>query len=128
MTKVFNKSKETYKRKTLRNNMPHAEVILWSKLKGKQTGCKFRRQYSVGGFAIDFVCPEIKLAIEVDGDSHYTEGAKYRDMERQKIIEHYGFIFLRFTNKEIKENLNGVLIKIQQCINRLKDPPLPPPW
>ena len=100
--------------------MPHAEVILWSKLKGKGIGYKFRRQYSVGKFAIDFVCPEVKLAIEVDGDSHYTEGAEYRDKERQKIIEHYGFVFLRFTNKEISENLDGVLIKIIECIKRLK--------
>ncbi|HDH06677.1 MAG TPA: DUF559 domain-containing protein [Nitrospirae bacterium] len=120
MTRVFNKSKETFKRKQLRNKLPHAEVVLWSKLKGKQIGCKFRRQYSVEKFVIDFVCSELKLAIEVDGDSHYTEGAKCRDSARERILESYGTAFLRFTNREIYENLNGVLIKIQQFIKRLK--------
>jgi very-short-patch-repair endonuclease len=56
--------------------MPLAEIILWSRSKGRQLGgYKFRRQYSVEYFMIDFYCPELKLAIEVDGDSHYTEGA-----------------------------------------------------
>ncbi len=120
MTRVFNKSKETFKRKQLRNKLPHAEVVLWSKLKGKQIGCKFRRQYSIEKFVIDFVCSELKLAIEVDGDSHFKEGAEYRDMQRQKTIEHYGFTFLRFTNKEISENLDGIIFKIEQRIKELK--------
>jgi len=96
--------------------MPYAEVILWSKLKNKQLGYKFRRQYSVEGFVIDFYCTELKLAIEADGDSHYIEGGQERDMERQKIIESYGITFLRFTNNEIYENLDGVLVKIKEYI------------
>jgi very-short-patch-repair endonuclease len=98
--------------------MPHAEVILWSKLKSKRLGYKFRRQYSVNKFVIDFYCPELKLAIEVDGESHYTENAKAQDEERQKIIEYYDITFLRFTNKEIYKNLNGVLIKIIEYIDQ----------
>ena len=117
MTKFYNKLEEKFKRKRLRNNMPHAEVVLWSKLKAKQTGFKFRRQYSIGKFVIDFYCPELKLALEVDGDSHFTEGAKCRDSERQKILESFGIVFLRFSNREIYENLNGVLIKIIEYIN-----------
>ena len=95
--------------------MPRAEVILWSKLKDKGVkGYKFRRQYSVEGFVIDFYCPKIKLALEVDGDSHFTEEADTRDKERQAIIESFGITFLRFTNKEIYENVDGVLEKIFQ--------------
>jgi very-short-patch-repair endonuclease len=113
MTRIYNKTEEKTKRKLLRNNMPPAEIILWSKLKGKKLGdYKFRRQYSVEKFVIDFYCPELKLAVEVDGDSHYTEGAEISDEERQAIIESFGITFLRFTNREICENLNGVLIKI----------------
>jgi very-short-patch-repair endonuclease len=115
MTRVFNKTGEKTKRKMLRKNMPQAEVILWSKLKDKGLkGYKFRRQYSVEGFVIDFYCPKIKLALEVDGDSHFTEGADTRDKERQAIIESFGITFLRFTNKEIYENTDGVLEKIFQ--------------
>ena len=56
----------------LRNNMPKAELILWSTLKSKGLDeYKFRRQYSVAQFVVDFYCPRLKLAIEVDGDSHF---------------------------------------------------------
>jgi len=96
MTKIYNKIEEKLKRKMLRNNMPRAEVVLWSKLKGRGLGgYKFRRQYSVGKFVIDFYCPKLKLAIEVDGDSHYIEGADLCDKERQTIIESFGIENLR---------------------------------
>lgn len=115
MTKVFNKTDEKIKRKMLRKNMPQAEVILWSKLKDKGLdGYKFRRQYSVDQFVIDFYCPHLKMAIEIDGDSHFREGADIADKERQTIIESFGITFLRFTNKEIYENIEGVLEKIIQ--------------
>jgi very-short-patch-repair endonuclease len=115
MTRVFNKTDEKTKRKMLRKNMPRAEVILWSKLKDKGLkGYKFRRQYSVDKFVIDFYCPKLKLAIEIDGDSHFIEGADISDRERQAIIESFGITFLRFTNKEIYENVDGVLEKIFQ--------------
>ena len=66
--------------------MPKAEVILWSKLKSKGLdGYKFRRQYSVGKFVIDFYCPRVKLAIEVDGDSHFSERSEVCDKERQRL-------------------------------------------
>ncbi len=126
MTRVFNKSEEKLKRKRLRNNMPLAEIILWSKLKGKNMGYKFRRQYSVGEFVIDFYCPELKLAIEIDGCSHFIDEAEVRDKERQMIIESYGFTFLRFTNEEIYNNIDGVLTKIMQITKELTFPA--PPW
>ncbi|MDO8282878.1 MAG: endonuclease domain-containing protein [Thermodesulfovibrionia bacterium] len=110
MTKLFNKYNEKDKRRLLRNNMPKAEVVLWSKLKNKQlNGYKFRRQYSVNNFVVDFYSPELKLAIEVDGDSHFTDGADVCDKERQLIIESYGIKFLRFTNREVYENVDGVI-------------------
>jgi len=74
MTKIFNRTDEEFKRKILRRNMPQAEVILWSKLRNKALkGYKFRRQYSIERFVIDFYCPQLKLAIEVDGDSHFCK-------------------------------------------------------
>jgi very-short-patch-repair endonuclease len=115
MTKVYNRESEKYKRRMLRKNMPQAEVILWSKLKGKGLdGYRFRRQYSVGKFVLDFYCPKLKLAVEIDGDSHFVEGAYERDKERRKIIETFAITFLRFTNKEISENIDGVLSKIME--------------
>ena len=74
---------------------------------------------------MDFYCPKLKLAIEVDGGSHFTEGADSYDKERQSIIESYGIEFLRFTNNEIYDNLGWVMGMIEQCIEK---PPLAPPW
>jgi very-short-patch-repair endonuclease len=103
----------------LRSSMPKAEVVLWSKLKGKALdGHKFRRQHSVGRFVIDFYCPRLKLAIEVDGDSHYSDGSEPYDKARQDFIESFGISFLRFTNKEIYENLGEVLAKIENCMQQ----------
>ena len=80
MNKFFNRKDETDKRRQLRGSMPNAEVILWSRLKGRQLlGCKFRRQYSVGSFVIDFFSVESKLGIELDGDSHFESGATEYD-------------------------------------------------
>ena len=77
MTKLYNRTCEKNKRKILRSNMPKAELILWSRLKNKRLNeYKFRRQYSVAQFVIDFYCPKLKLAIEVDGDSHFSEGSE----------------------------------------------------
>jgi len=113
MTKLYNKSSEKNKRRILRSNMPKAEVILWSKLKGKALNdYKFRRQYSVKNFVLDFYCPKLKLAIEVDGKSHFADDAQLRDEERQRIIESFGITFIRFTNREIYENVEGVLERI----------------
>ena len=113
MTRVFEKKKETGKRKILRNSLPKSEIILWNFLKDKRLGgYKFRRQYSVGRYVVDFYCPAIKLAIEIDGDSHFIEDAPEYDEARQKFIESYGITFLRFTNTEVSRNLQKVLEKI----------------
>ncbi|MBU4446019.1 MAG: endonuclease domain-containing protein [Candidatus Marinimicrobia bacterium] len=101
--------------------MPEAEIILWSKLKGKQIyGYKFRRQYSVGSYIVDFYCPKLKLAIEVDGMSHLQQGSETRDNERQKYIETYGIQFLRYINTDIHENLEGVIEQIGETIHELE--------
>ena len=121
MTCVFNRVSETPRRKSLRHSMPETEVILWSKLQRRQiTGMKFRRQYSVGAFVVDFYCPELKLAIEVDGDSHFQPGAEERDAERANFIKQYGIKFFRFTNSDVRENLYGVLTQIWESVNEMK--------
>jgi len=58
------------RRQELRNNAPSAEKILWDKLKNSQLSYKFRRQYSVDGYVIDFYCTKFRLGIELDGKTH----------------------------------------------------------
>lgn len=123
MTTYFNKITLKERRKALRNHMPVAERLLWSKLRCKNIkGYKFRRQYSIDNFIIDFYCPDAKLAIEIDGESHYREGAAEYDALRQDLLERFGLTFLRFTNTEVYENLDGVIAKIHETL----PPPTPP--
>jgi very-short-patch-repair endonuclease len=127
MTQFFNKTIEKEKRRQLRNNAPPAEAIVWSKLKGKRLlEYNFRRQYSVGPYVIDFYCPALKLAVEIDGNSHFEEGAKDGDYSRQAFIESFGIQFLRFTNEEVHNNLEGVLAAIAEVIQQRKTPCSPP--
>jgi very-short-patch-repair endonuclease len=124
MTKLYNKTSEKDKRQSLRNNMPPAEQLIWARLKGKQVeNCKFRRQYSVGAFVIDFYTVELKLAIEIDGDSHFADGAEVADRERQSFIESSGIRFLRFTNRQVYEELDAVIEAISQMICTLRKLP-----
>lgn len=98
--------------------MPEAEVILWSKLKGKQVaGFKFRRQYSVGLYIIDFYCPSKRLAIELDGEGHFVGNKLASDQERQQWIEQFDIRFLRFANDEIHSNLDGVIDQIEEALH-----------
>ena len=118
MTRVFNKTTELQTRRQLRRNMPQSEIRLWSKLRGKGLNSyKFRRQYSVDKFVLDFYCPQKKLAIEIDGDSHFTGSAQEYDRQRQMLVESYGIRFLRVTNVEVREDIDGVVLKILELLS-----------
>ena len=79
-------------------------------------GYKFRRQYSVENFVVDFYCPAARLAIEIDGDSHFQKGSSARDESRQAAIESFGSHFFRFRNVEVFEHLEVVLGAIERCL------------
>jgi very-short-patch-repair endonuclease len=124
MTKLYNQSSERDKRRSLRNNMPLAEKIVWAKIRSQQIEkCRFRRQYSISAFVIDFYAPELKLALEIDGDSHFVEGAQAYDYEREAFHKDKGVKILRFTNSQVYENLDGVLEAIAHKIQELRNLP-----
>lgn len=115
MTKIYNRASEKQLRQVLRRNTPKAESLLWARLRRKQVlGLRFHRQFSVGPYSIDFYCPALKLAIEIDGDSHFSQNAMVCDRDRQEYIEAFGIRFLRFTNNQIFENSDGVIELITQ--------------
>ena len=95
--------------KLLRKNMTHAESILWSYLKVKPNGLKFRRQHPLGIYIADFYCHTLKLVIELDGSIHDNEEVKMNDEIRQKLIEEDGITVIRFKNQEISNNIENVL-------------------
>ena len=68
---------------------------------------------------VDFYCPALKLAIEIDGDSHFQPGEQGKDRQRQKHVESFGIQFLRFRNNEVGENLRGVIEAIWRKIEEL---------
>jgi very-short-patch-repair endonuclease len=101
--------------RTLRKQMTLAEVLLWNALKGTQMlGYDFHRQKPIDQYVVDFFCPRLMLAIEIDGTSH--EGKQEQDSRRQKEIERYGISFLRFSDNEVKQNLHGVLQSVREWI------------
>lgn len=122
MTQYFNLSESREQRRNLRRTMPSAEVILWSKLKGRQLlGYKFRRQFGIGSYSIDFYCAELLFAIELDGDTHYAGDAPAGDRTRQTFIESFGIKSLRIINDEVYENLNGVWDGIARAVTMRRE-------
>lgn len=105
------------KTKTLRKRQTPQEVILWSKIRAKRFhGFKFRRQYALGKYIVDFVCLEKKLIIELDGWQHKKENQERYDEERTKFLEKLGFRVIRFWNNEINSNIDGVMLEIEKFL------------
>ena len=120
MVKHFNKSEVKTKRRKLRQEQTYAEKVMWLHLRNRRLlGIKFRRQYSVDQYIIDFYAPELKLAIELDGSVHELPEQKEHDKVRQKYIENYGIRFIRITNDEFLGNPNKTFDKIEREIKKL---------
>ena len=95
--------------------MTRAEKVLWKYLSNKgMCGFKFRRQFPIDRFILDFYCPAKRLAIEIDGGIHHNQ--REYDRIRQEIIEDKGINFLRFKNQDVMKNLNFVLKSIKRKI------------
>jgi very-short-patch-repair endonuclease len=121
VARIYNSTTQRDARRQLRKAMPPAEALLWSKLRAKQSnGLKFRLQYGVGPYILDFYCPALKLAIEIDGDSHYQDGSRARDHERQAYFESFDIRLLRFTNVDVYNNLNGVTDRIATTAEEIR--------
>jgi very-short-patch-repair endonuclease len=103
----------------LRKNSTLSEVLLWNKIKSKVFGVEFHRQVPIRRYIIDFYCHELMLAIEIDGDSHI--GKEVDDKIRQYELENDGVQFLRFSDLEIKKEMNKVLKEIEIWITENKD-------
>jgi very-short-patch-repair endonuclease len=93
--------------KELRKNMTTAEKKLWY---GYLKTFKFKvlRQRPIDHFIVDFYCPTLKLVIEIDGDSHFTDEGKDYDQERTQRLEGHGLKVLRFTNHQVLQDFKNV--------------------
>ena len=111
--RTFNDPNLTLKRRTMRKERPLAERLLWTRISARQLlGFRFRMQHGVGPYFADFYCAELKLAIEIDGPSHDSEEAESHYQTRSQLFESLGIQTVRFTNKEVLSEPNGVLEQI----------------
>lgn len=97
--------------KQLRKNMTPAEKKLWYQY---LRDFKYRvlRQRPINQFIVDFYCAHLRLVIEVDGDSHFSDNAQAYDSDRSRVLEGYGLNVLRFTNEQVLQNFEAVCASI----------------
>lgn len=106
----------------LRNKSTYTEILLWNQLKNKKlNGYDFHRQKPILNYILDFFCHELFLAIEVDGITHDSEIQQAKDKIRQAEIEALGIKFLRFEDRDIKTQMDGVIRKILNYIEEFEN-------
>ena len=106
------------KARTLRRRMTPEEKKLWSHLRANSFGVHFRRQVPFGPYILDFLCLTKRVVIELDGDQHYEGEAVAYDKARDEYLQSQNLTVLRFRNKELKENLDGVLSVIWNKVQK----------
>jgi len=109
--------------RNLRNNSTLEERRLWNLIKNKKiNGLKFRRQFPIDKYVVDFVCIEIKLAIEIDGGQHNEPQNIQYDKYRTKFLNKLGYTVIRFWNNDIYKDIDGVIEEIKRTIELLTPP------
>ena len=112
---INNRNESKGRRKYLRKRLTAAEATLWTLLKGKKLdGRKFRRQHSVDKYILDFYRPSERLAIELDGEHHFTEQGLAYDEKRTQFLNKLQIRVLRFENEEIFQSQEQVLAEIRK--------------
>ena len=105
------------RRRDLRNNPTPEEAALWKHLQRRQVlGKKFRRQYSIGRYIVDFFGVECDIAVELDGAPHFRELGEEYDAERTLFLQGLGIEILRFENRVVRENIEAVLETIREAV------------
>jgi len=101
------------RRRELRKKATLQEKLLWEKLRNRKIGFKFKRQYSIGGYILDFYCAEKRLIVELDGEVHNTKEAVEYDEVRDRYFSELGYKTVRFLNKEIDDDIEKVISMIK---------------
>lgn len=105
------------RRKNLRKNQTYAEYLLWQKIRQKQLGIKFYRQFAIGPYILDFYSHQLKLAIELDGGQHNEVSVMKYDEGRSQYLASKEVKILRFWDNEVIKNIEGVLEEIAKYIH-----------
>ena len=122
MSQIHNQQALKPLRKQLRSSLTPAEAALWRGLQRSQlNGKKFRRQHSVGPYILDFYCPECHLAVELDGQGHFNSMRSEYDYRRTEYLQKLNIRVLRFENRLVFENPEGVLHTISDHLTTPAD-------
>jgi very-short-patch-repair endonuclease len=118
MTSRFNRTFfKTARARELRRSGTKPEAKIWQVLRGTPLEVSFRRQHPLGPYILDFYCPALRLAIELDGDQHCN--VKSYDEHRTGYLNRKGICVIRFWNIEVNENVDGVCERIAEVIQKL---------
>ena len=99
----------------LRKNMTTHERKLWNLLKNKQFyGFRFRRQYPIEKYIVDFICREKRIIVEIDGGQHNIPKNINDDLIRDEFLKSQGYTVIRFWNNDIDNNIEGVYKELQK--------------
>ena len=99
--------------------MTKAEIRLWNRLRGKQLNqVQFYRQKVIDNYIVDFYCPKANLVIELDGGQHYSEEGRYKDKQRDNYLQSQGLDVIRYSDRDIFGNLEGVVNHIQNYLEK----------
>ena len=117
MLYLYNTPSTQEKRRFLRKNQTEAEKVLWSRLRNRQiSDLKFYCQYSVGPYILDFFCPALRLAVEIDGGQHAESAIQKYDADRTQFLVHQKIRMLRFWNNDVLNNTQGVIEELVRFI------------
>lgn len=118
-----NLSERKEMRQTLRTHGTSAEAMMWKMLKGRQMdGAKFRRQFSIGPYILDFYCPEYQICIELDGDGHYSADGYEHDQKRSKYLyDVHGITTFRYENKDVFKYPEAISKQICELIKTKRE-------
>ena len=107
----------TLRSRNLRINQTDAERVFWNRVRNRQiNGNKFVRQEPIGRYICDFVCREKFIVVEIDGGQHAESP---RDEIRDRYLQAQGYRVMRFWNSEVLSNIDGVLVVIDDCLQRI---------
>jgi very-short-patch-repair endonuclease len=108
------------RRRELRHKQTETEAAFWGRVRNRKfNGLRFIRQYSLGPYILDFYCPSLLLAVELDGGQHNESESKEYDEARTEYLKNQGIEVLRFWNHEVLTQMDGVLAKIEERVNVL---------
>src|SRR5215813_7451315 len=119
-------TKQSVRARSLRRSLTNAERIIWYAVRAHRlNGASFRRQDPIGPFIVDFVCHGARLIVEIDGGQHFEAEHETRDARRDAFLRSKGFSVLRFSNRDVMTNRQGVLEAIAAAL--AASPSLPSP-